>query len=64
MYIPDNYDQWEAHDAAQSRAQEGLPKCGCCEEPIQESYYYDIDGYRLCRRCLEEYYKKDVEEDA
>ena len=41
--IPDNYDAWEAHDAAQAKELEKLPVCDSCDEPIQDGDYYEID---------------------
>lgn len=60
MYIPDNYDLWEAHDREQEAELEKLPVCDCCGERIQDEYYYDIDGEILCEECLKDRYRREV----
>lgn len=62
MYVPDNYDLWEAHDKEQERALEKLPVCGECGEPIQDDFAYKIDGEIICEDCLKAYYRVDIEE--
>lgn len=53
MSIPDNYSQWEARDRDQNRWLESLPKCKCCEEPIQQEMAYHRNGEWICDACLE-----------
>ena len=57
----DNYDLFVRHDAEQEAWLAKLPRCGCCGEPIQDDYLYEINGEALCEHCLNEYYRKDVE---
>lgn len=52
MSIPDNYSQWEARDRDQNRWLESLPKCKCCEEPIQQEMAVRLDGNFYCDECL------------
>lgn len=59
MGIPDNYDQWEAHDRKQSEWLKTLPTCEHCGEPIQQERAVCIDGFWFCDECLEGY-KRDV----
>ena len=30
-----------------------LPKCSDCGEPIEDEYYYEVDGKIYCDRCIE-----------
>lgn len=60
--VPDNLDRWERHQAEQERRLERLPECSCCGEKVQEDYYFEINGEVLCVHCLNEYYRKDIED--
>lgn len=61
MRIPDNYDMWERHEDEQEQRISRLPHCDHCHEPIQDEYYFEIDGEIICEECLNDY-KKYVEE--
>ena len=61
MYIPDNYDLFEAHEAEQERWLDMLPRCCECDEPIQDDYLYEINGEYICERCLKDNYRKSVD---
>lgn len=58
--IPDNYDAWQAHDAAQAAKLEELPVCDSCDEPIQDGYYYKIGGRIMCESCVDFFFRRDV----
>ena len=58
MYIPDNYDAWEAHEREQDAALESLPICDWCKERIQDDFYYDFEYLILHEECLEAYKKR------
>ena len=58
----DNYDLWERHDRERERELKKFPKCDCCGEPITDDYYYDIDGDKICKDCLDKWYR--VENDT
>lgn len=53
-----DFDTWEREREAELKR---LPKCGKCENPIQDDFYYDIDGDILCEDCLNDLYKHPVE---
>ena len=61
MYMPDNYDRWVEHDREQEEALKMLPKCKCCEQPIQTEYCYGNNGKYICEHCLVEYYRQDTD---
>ena len=48
MGIPDNYSLWEAYDREQARQLDNLPKCKCCDEPIQTEKAVCVDGDYYC----------------
>lgn len=61
MYIPDNYDQFEIHNAEQERRLDKLPRCSECDEPIQDDYLYEINGEYICESCMKDNYRKPVD---
>lgn len=62
MPIPDNYDQWEARESEQERKLAELPVCDICDNPIQDDHYYLINGDNVCPDCLDNHFRKDIEE--
>ena len=58
----DNYDLFVQKEAEHEAWLAKRPRCSCCDNPIQDDYLYEINGEVLCIRCLDEYYRKDVEE--
>ena len=60
--IPDNYDQWEAHDRYKESLLEQLPVCDECGKRIQDDIYFDIDGEILCEKCLNRKYGRRTED--
>lgn len=58
MYIPDNYDRWEAHDAERQKELEKLPRCSECDEPIQTDKCYEVNGELICPDCMEQNHRK------
>lgn len=61
-YIPDNFDQWERHDAEQQRLLNRLPQCYECSEPIQDEDCYLINDELICPDCLNSNYRKRTED--
>lgn len=51
MPVPDNYDQWKAHDRKQAKWLDSLPKCSICGEPIQQERAFEKDGFWICDDC-------------
>ena len=64
MNIPDNYDQWEAHDRKQQQELEQLPVCEGhkCGKRIQDDMYFEIEGEILCEKCMIIRYGKRTED--
>lgn len=59
MNVPDNYNQWEAHERQQERQRKRLPKCDQCGEEIQE-HFFDIYGDIYCEECGIKMFRKEV----
>ena len=53
-----DFDRW---DAERERQLAELPVCDCCDNPIQDDHYYQINGDNICPDCLENYYRKEVD---
>lgn len=62
MNVPDNYDQWEAHEREQERRLAKLPECADCGNPVQDDHYYLINDEVICPDCLESGYRKNTED--
>lgn len=61
MYVPDNYDAYNRHEAEQEAWLEKRPICECCGEPIQDDYLYDVDGVIYCEDCMRESFRQSSE---
>lgn len=57
----DNYDLWVQHDRRQQKQLERLPVCAYCDEPIQDDFYYEIEGEIICKHCLDENFRKTID---
>ena len=51
-----------AYDAEQQRRMEQLPVCSYCREEIQDDYYFEINEEPVCEQCLNEFFRKAVED--
>ena len=56
----DNYYRWRQYESEREESLLKLPMCTCCEEHIQDEYYYEIGNLILCESCLNDNYRKDV----
>ena len=62
MFVPDNYDQYRAHEARQQSETERLPVCYECGQPIQSDECYEINDEVICPQCLAENHRKWVDD--
>jgi hypothetical protein len=46
----------------QQKAEERLPVCADCGEPIDSDCYYEFDCYFYCEKCLEDNHRKWTED--
>lgn len=58
-YCCDPLDDFNRRDAEEAEWIDSLPHCEECGEPIQDDYYYNLDGEILCEDCLNKRYKKN-----
>ena len=61
MKIPDNYDRWEQHQAEQDRAEENLPECSECGNPIQDDFCFEYNDEPICDDCMLSNHCKSIE---
>ena len=62
MNIPDNYDIWSAHEGELERELERRPICRHCREHIQDEHYFYIYGEYYCEDCLNEKFRRHIED--
>ena len=60
--MPDNYSQWESHEAKLEAWLNSRPTCCHCGHPIQEDRMFDINGNYYHVDCAEEEFKKWTED--
>ena len=61
IYTDDPVADFERHDAEQQSELDKLPQCDYCDAHI-DSYYYEIDNECLCENCMNEHFRKRVED--
>ena len=53
MYYSDEPSiDFERHSAAQEEKLKRAPICDECGQPIQDDFYYEIDGNKYCEECI------------
>ena len=62
MNVPDNYERWKQHDAEKQAELDKLPVCEYCGERIQDDYYFEINDECICEDCLNDNFRKSVED--
>lgn len=62
MCCLDSYDMRKRHDAEQQARLDKLPECSECGEKIQDEYAYYINGEWIHEKCMNENYRKEVQE--
>ena len=61
-YIPDYNELHDRYDAERQREMDKLPKCDYCGKTIMDDYLYDFDGDLICEDCLNDNFRKRVED--
>lgn len=62
MWTDDPIADAARYIAKQEEALEKLPKCSCCNNPIQDDYCYEINDELICQECLDLFHRKPVED--
>jgi formylmethanofuran dehydrogenase subunit E len=58
MWTDDAVADAERYTYEQDKKLDKLPVCEYCNNPIQDDYYYDINGEVMCEDCLDTFYRK------
>ena len=53
---------FDRYDAEQQKQLEKCPKCSMCDEHIQDEHYYEINDEVICEECLNDNFRKSVED--
>lgn len=53
---------FDRYDAEQVAELEKLPVCSQCNEPIQDDFFYEINDEVVCEECLNQNFRKNVED--
>lgn len=61
-YTDDPVADYQHYDAELQRRMSKRPKCHYCDEYIQGTRYFDIDGIVLCPDWLNDSYGRDIED--
>lgn len=63
MYFTDNpVKDHDRYQEEQDKQLQKLPKCSMCDEHIQTDYLYEINDEVVCEECLNEHFRKNVED--
>lgn len=68
MYIPDNYDYFEAMECEREMKLERMPVCECCRNHVQteKAFYYNDQWFctdKECEKELMELVWEDIKSD-
>lgn len=64
IYTDDAARDFDRYDMEQERKRARLPVCDNrkCRRQIDGDYYWEIDGDYLCEKCMNERYRRSVED--
>lgn len=62
MRLEDNYSRWESYDNEREAQLHKQPVCCYCDEHIQEDHFFLINDEVVCEKCLNEFFRKDIED--
>ncbi len=62
-YTDDPAADFARRDEEDAEWLESRPVCDFCGEAITDDYYYEIGEDIICKACLDDMYRKRVEDD-
>ena len=63
MYRTDDpLRDFDRYEREQAEWLESRPVCADCGNPVQDEHYYLIEGEVICPDCLEENYRKEIDD--
>ena len=57
----DNYSMWERNEREMERKLASRPVCEDCGNPIQDEFYFEVEGDILCEECMHDRYRKSAD---
>lgn len=60
--MPDNFSQWEFHEAKKEEWLRTRPVCEHCGQPIQEDWLFDVNGVLYHPACAAEVFERSAED--
>ena len=61
-YTDDPLRDFDRYDMAMAQREARLPKCEKCGKPIDDDFFYEIDGEILCEKCMHDEYARSTED--
>lgn len=62
LFTDDPVYDHEMYQEEQEKHLRIRPLCDCCENHVQDDYYYEINDEVICQSCMDRYYKKSVDD--
>lgn len=62
FYSDDPLADFHKYDAQKEKQLDKLPRCSECDNPIQDDVYFLINDMPICSDCLNDNYKKRVDD--
>lgn len=59
--LGDPLDDFDRLEREREEFEATLPVCDYCDEHIHEEHYYEINGEKLCQKCLDDHFRRTVE---
>ncbi len=63
FYTDDPLADFERWDAEQQDQLKRIPVCADCGHHVADDHYYLINDEVICPECLEDNYRKEIEDD-
>lgn len=62
MWSDNPVADYERYSAEQERRLDKLPRCSCCDEPIQDDFAYYINDEWICDECMDRDFRRALPE--
>ena len=62
FYTDDPVKDYDRYSKEQDKQLKKLPKCSICTHHIQDDYLYEINDELICEECLNDNFRKNVED--
>jgi formylmethanofuran dehydrogenase subunit E len=62
MFTDDPVRDFDRYDMEMAQREAKLPKCDKCGKPINDDFFYEIEGEILCEKCMHDTYARSTED--